>query len=96
MVLDLLSLTEEAAMWQKIAFAKPEDVLVQLLENFGFPEYAFECVVRERNVVMRTCLILAVDECVDGLMHDSRKVKGNCHIEARRSLGVWSAAERYQ
>lgn len=38
MVLDLLSLTEEAAMWQKSAFAKREEVLVQLQEDFGFAE----------------------------------------------------------
>jgi hypothetical protein len=37
-VLDLLSLTEEAAMWQKSAFAKREEVLVQLQEDFGFAE----------------------------------------------------------
>jgi hypothetical protein len=37
-VLDLLSLTEEAAMWQKSAFAKRAEELLQLQEDFGFSE----------------------------------------------------------
>jgi hypothetical protein len=45
--LDLLSLTEEAAMWQKSASAKREEVLVQVQEDFGFPESTFEWIDKE-------------------------------------------------
>jgi hypothetical protein len=76
-----LSLTEEpAAMWQKSAFAKREEVLVQLQEDFGFAEHT-----RMKRggviVVTKSCLRLAVDEFVDRLLHELRKVE--CHNNIR-------------
>ncbi len=67
LVLDLLSLTEEAAMWQKSAFAKREEVVVQLQEDVGFVDSTFERMDGRGGgvVVMRTCVVLAVDEFVD-------------------------------
>ena len=38
-------------------------------------------------VVMRTCLMLVVDESVDRLMHNLRTVKSLTNIEICRSLG---------
>jgi hypothetical protein len=36
-------------------------------------------------VVISRCLMLAVDKCVDRLLRDLRKVKGQTKIEGRRS-----------
>lgn len=63
-----------------------DKVLVQLQEDFGFRQSTFES--RENGgliVVTRSCLMLAVDESVDRLLHGLRKVNSN--IEGPRSLG---------
>ena len=88
-VLDLLSLTEEAAMWQKNAFAK----LVGTGTTSGRLRVSPKHIRMKRDggviVVTRSCLMLAASEFIDGLLHNLRKVKGHSNIEV---VWVWGGA----
>lgn len=84
-MLDLLSLTEEAAMWQKSAFAR---------EGIGTTSGRLRISPRHIRtkrkggviVVTRSCLMLVVDEFVDRLLHGFRMVKV---IRISRAVGHW-------
>jgi len=73
-VLDLLSLTEETAMWQKSVFAKREGGLVQLQGDFGFRQSNIQMKREGRVIVVtRGCSTLVVDEFVNRLLHGTLK-----------------------